>query len=180
MHYPELLSVLSAKPIFAQSKNAMDKLERQLYSSKEYIQAQYQRMIPIFVFYAFGLSRFMLGLMRGKPVGLLGLFLFVVFISLVFYTVYTSDSITKSLIPSFYEKKTESTFATKRTSLDWEWTYFLYGYTLFHPDFYGVHSYTNKYGHVAGATCGTCGGGSGCGGGGGCGGGCGRCGGCGG
>ena len=175
-NYPTLLKHLVRKPVFANIENAMNSFKKYFNNTLVFRKVFILNFVVLSSIFLLGLLRFAIGIIREKPLFLIGFVSFVLLFLIISYLYRLTYFLTSQGLPNWYKQTLKN---KARNKTDNQWDYFLLGTVAFTTSFIPLAAYTQKNGYQAASnTCGT-GCGSSCGGGcsGGCGGGCGGCGG---
>ncbi|WP_284652288.1 glycine-rich domain-containing protein [Flavobacterium terrisoli] len=173
--YPYLMKVLTSKAIFRNIENCMDAFKKYCNKSKAFAKIFYINFGVLSFMLLLTFTRFATGVSRNRPILFIGLLTVFLIVFMVYFLNRLTKQISVKTIPELYH---EEILTKKDIQENWQWQYFLLGYTVLTPSFVPlVDDYKKNHpdGYSGGTSCG-----SGCGsscGGGGCGGGCGGCGG---
>jgi hypothetical protein len=167
--YSALLKILKYKPVFTNTANCMDAFKKYFIKSKKFGNLFYLNFVVLSAVIMLGFIRFLLGVVRDRPVTLIGLFLiFITVISIMFLLRLTKSAFRKT-IPQLYRE----ILRKREDSQNWEWQYFLSGPSVLTAAFVPVLDYTNRYqtaspsdgsssssscGSSCGSSCSSCGG----------------------
>jgi uncharacterized protein (TIGR04222 family) len=127
--YEELISTLSAKPVFYNVGHAMNALQKYLNKSTLFTNLFYLNFGVLAFALSLGLVRLAMGLMRDKPVALLVVVLVITGLVMMLALWRLSTAMTERVIPKFYRAHVIT--AQKNTNPDWQ--YFLLGTAALTP-----------------------------------------------
>lgn len=176
--YKELLNKLIYKPIISKSYSASTMIAEKIRKSKRVVNVFLINIAILSFLSAFGLTRTLIGYIRGKEIAYIMLInLAVLFLAYKFLD-YLITVLPNKIIPNYFKKDIIPSSSDKKGYNNWEWNYFIFGTALLSMTFksvaspYMTNDSANSFRGSEGTSCGSsCGGG--------CGGGCGGCGGCG-
>lgn len=171
VNYEVLSYALMQKPAFRNIGDSMLAFKNHALNSAFFLKLFATNLIVIATLFELGLSRFAIGLSRGKPVGLIVLFMIVLFISTGVFLAYLSDRFTRSILPRYYRTHLLPSVPEDKQQ---DWHYFLYGNVILTSVFAPMvvtieQTYSNSgssdsgggssCGSSCGSGCGGCGGG---------------------
>lgn len=170
--YKELLNKLIYKPIISKSYSVSIMIAEKIRKSKRVVNLFLINIAILSFLCAFGLTRALIGYIRGKEIVYITLInLAVLFLAYKFLD-YLITVLPNKIIPNYFKKDIIPLSSDKKGYNNWEWNYFIFGTALLSVTFKSVASPYMTNNSVNGCSGGTsCG--SSCGG---CGGGCGGCG----
>jgi uncharacterized membrane protein YgcG len=173
VNYEVLLHALMQKPAFRNIGDSMLAFKKHFQQSTFYIRLFAVNFIVIATLFALGLTRWIIGIDRDKPVVLIGGLLIVLFFCTSIFLTYLADRFTTVTLPGYYRSYILPGLSENNQP---QWDYFLYGSvvltTVLAPmvltaeEIYNHSSSSDSGGSSCGSSCGS-GGGScgGCGGG---------------
>lgn len=167
--YPALLKQLQAKPIFTNIETSMDAFKKHFTKSQAFGKLFFLNFGILLFLLLLGTIRMATGIVRDKPVELIGIVLTILLLLSIFFLIYLRNYLFSHTIPNLYRKQE---LPIPLPSDSWEWQYFLLGSAIYTPVFIPLASYADRSGSSSdggGSSCGSDGGSS-----------CSSCGGCGG
>ena len=164
--YPGLLSVLIKKPIFQNTSRCIDAFEKYFMKSKKFGRLFYINFGALSLLTLFGVIRLFTGLLRDKPVDVIGFELIILGMVSIMFLRRLPRLVCQVTIPGFYREKA----AHRPDASDWQWKYFVLGPSVMAASFLplvenvgksdsgGSSSSSSSCGSSCGSSCSSCGG----------------------
>lgn len=127
----KLSEKLSAKPVFTNVMNSMNAFQKYFTKSKAFGNLFYLNFGVMGVIFLMGITRLAIGMMREKPVTLIGIILLVFFVIVAFRLSSLSRMMAHTIVPGFYRKQLIPAGRHAEQSADWQ--YFLAGSAVLMP-----------------------------------------------
>jgi uncharacterized protein (TIGR04222 family) len=169
-HFHPLTEKLSGKPLFKNVMNCMDAFQKYFTKSKAFGNLFYLNFGILGAVFLLGFTRWAIGMMRDKPVGLIGLILFVFFVIIAFRLFSLPGMMAHTIVPGFYREQLIPAGRHAGQSADWQ--YFLAGSAVLMPALIpatrrqtdsssssSTDSSSSSSDSSCGSSCGGCGGG---------------------
>ncbi len=129
IRYESLLNLLRAKPIFSNTKSAIDAFQKYFVKSKKFGNLFYVSFSVLGLVLMLGFVRLMTGVLRDKPVSLIAILLFFLFLAVVSILADLPRTLGKQTIADYYKKN----LATLNPDNNWEWNYAMHGSSMLIP-----------------------------------------------
>ncbi|MBN9296922.1 MAG: hypothetical protein J0I41_07915 [Filimonas sp.] len=165
--YPTLLQQLATKPIFSNIAKSMNAFSKYFIKSKKFGQLFYLNFSACTILFLLGLTRYMIGISREKPVVQIGVALTILAIIIIAYLNRLTGLVSINTIPQLYKLEI---LPSRLVMHDWQWNYFLSGSSVLAASFIPLVNYVDRNsenntgscssscGSSCGSSCSSCGG----------------------
>jgi uncharacterized protein (TIGR04222 family) len=127
--YESLLDTLRTKPIFSNTKNALDAFQKYFVKSKKFGALFYLNFLVLGLLLMLGFIRMITGVMRDKPVTEIGILLFILLVVIVTMLARLPRKLGIRAVADFYKKNLSKLNADK----SWDWNYAMHGSSMLIP-----------------------------------------------
>lgn len=121
--YSGLMAVLTTRPIFQNTARCIDAFEKYFMKSQKFGRLFYINFGVLSVLALLGIVRFFTGLLRDKPVDIIGVMLIFLGVTSIMFLRRLPRQVCTATVPDMYRKEA----AHHPDARDWEWKYFILG-----------------------------------------------------